>query len=357
MKILIIAGGTGGHIYPALAVANWLQTQGVEIYWLGSKVGLEKNIVSQSFPLFCISARGLRGKGIWVYLNAPLNLLQTTWQAWRTIRKVKPQVVLAMGGFVSGPGGLAAKLAGKKLVIHEQNAIAGYSNRLLSKWADGILAAYPNAFPKTATVYTIGNPVRPEISIIPPPEQRLLERQGPLRILVLGGSQGAHAINCLVIELMKDFSSQNQLLWWHQTGTRDYEEVNSAYIQANVMAQVHPFINDIAAAYEWADLVICRAGALTVAEIAEAGVASILIPFPHAVDDHQWHNGKYLHEAGAALLIREKNLDKQTLQNLLQSFMNDRTILWKMAIKARQFSQPEAVEKAGKFCLNFISEK
>lgn len=344
LNVLIIAGGTGGHIFPALAVAELLKEQGAEVSWLGSDIGLEKTLVPSHFPMTYIAARRLRGKGLRAYLEAPLNLLKSTWQAHRAIRRLKPDVVLAMGGFVSGPGGIAAKLAGIPLVVHEQNAVAGYTNRLLAKFANCVVAAYPGIFSKSAGAKIVGNPVRAEITGLSAPSERLLNRQGPLRILVLGGSQGARALNRLIVKFAADFPSHDQLEWWHQTGRQDYADIQEQYKQASVTAKVQPFIDDMAEAYQWADLLICRAGALTVAEISAVGLASILVPFPAAVDDHQWHNARYLEQAKAAELIRETDLSSSKLTGIIENFLRDRSLILTMAKKARELAQPHAAE-------------
>jgi len=342
MKVLIIAGGTGGHIFPALAVADLLAQQGIQVFWLGSKAGLEKSLVPERFPLHLISVRRLRGTGWRAYLMAPFRLFLSTWHAYRRIRLLKPDIVLAMGGFVSGPGGVAAKLAGLPLVIHEQNAIAGYTNRLLARFADLIFAAYPGAFAQAARASIVGNPVRAEISNIEPPATRLNRPASRLRILILGGSQGAHALNQLIIQLAAQSSLKEQVEFWHQTGKKDYPELQSQYTKIPVAAKVEAFIEDMAGAYAWADLIICRSGALTVAEIAAVGLASILVPFPFAVDDHQWHNAQFLEQAGAAYLIREKELSPEKLSVIIENFIKDRSLIKIMAIKARDLAQPQA---------------
>lgn len=350
--ILVIAGGTGGHIFPALAVADLLKQHQRQVFWLGSEAGLEKKIVSGRFPLICIDARRLRGKGLKVYLQAPWQLLKSTWQAYQAIRRIKPDVVIAMGGFVSGPGGLAAKLQGIPLVVHEQNAVAGYTNRLLARFADKIIAAYPGAFSQTHQAMVVGNPVRAEISAIPVPQQRLQNRTGTLRILILGGSQGAHALNHIVSQFATDFSQQNQLEFWHQTGVKDYPAIEKIYSAIAVPAKVQAFIDDMAAAYQWADILICRAGALTVAEIAAVGVASILVPFPAAVDDHQWHNARYLEQAGAAKIIRESDLSLDKLSTIISQFLADRSLIMSMAENARNLAKPQAAETVADIVLS-----
>ena len=350
-KVLIIAGGTGGHIFPALAVADLLASQGVEIAWLGSEIGLEKNLVPERFPLHFIAVKRLRGKGWRAALTAPWNMLSSAWQAWRIIRRIKPQAALAMGGFVSGPGGLAAKLAGVRLVVHEQNAIAGYTNRILARFADAVAAAYPGVFATQFKAKVVGNPVRAEIMAIPAPSERVTDYSRPLRILVLGGSQGAHALNQLVVKCAA-FPWQNQIELWHQTGKKDYPELQAQYSTIPVTARVAPFIEDMPTAYQWADLLIARAGALTVAEIAASGLPSILVPFPYAVDDHQWHNARYLESAGAAKIVREADLTVAKLTDMIKEFLHHRAELLTMAQKARDLSQPHAAQQVADLLLS-----
>lgn len=350
-KVLIIAGGTGGHIFPALAVAQLLKKKGVAVFWLGSDVGLEKTLVSPHFPFVCINARRLRGKGMMAYVTAPWRLLKSLWQAYAQIRKIRPDVVLAMGGYVSAPGGLAAKLAGVPLVVHEQNAVAGYTNRLLAKVANQVLAAYPGIFAQKENAIVVGNPVREEINQIPAPDLRLLKRAGPLRIFVLGGSQGARALNHIMVKFAKNYPQPQAIEIRHQTGKYDYDEVKSQYAQLAITAAPQVFIEDMAEVYQWADLLICRAGALTIAEIAAAGVASILIPFPAAVDNHQWHNARVLENAGAALILLEKDLDEVKLIHLVQDFGQNRDKLLQMAEKARQCAHPRATADVAEILL------
>jgi UDP-N-acetylglucosamine--N-acetylmuramyl-(pentapeptide) pyrophosphoryl-undecaprenol N-acetylglucosamine transferase len=355
VKVLMIAGGTGGHIFPALAVADVLKAQGVEVFWLGAHTGLEKNLVPAHFPLTCIAAQRLRGKGWRTYLTAPWSMANSVWQAWRVIRRLRPQGVVAMGGFVSAPGGIAAKLAGVKLIVHEQNAVAGYTNRLLAKFADAVIAAYPGAFADSAGATVTGNPVRAAIAAVAPPSVRLsLNAERPLHILVLGGSQGAHALNELVTQMAAGFPQPQRLAFWHQTGKQDESEVQARYATLSVTAKVQPFITDMAAAYEWADLLICRAGALTIAEIAAVGVASLLVPFPAAVDDHQWYNARYLEQAGAAVLIRQADLSPQRLAAELETFLSDRPVLLAMAKKARELAQPQAAETVAEIIMEQV---
>lgn len=343
-RLLIIAGGTGGHIFPALAVARKVRDQGIDVYWLGSRRGLEEKLVASEFPISYISIQAVRGKGWLRKLVAPWQLLHATYQAYRYIRKIKPDVVLGMGGYVAGPGGLAAWLARVPLVIHEQNSVAGYTNRVLAKIAKSVLEAFPNTFPSKPKVATTGNPVRAELVGAPLPQERFANRQGPLRILVLGGSQGAEAINEAMVAALHDYSQKSQLSVWHQAGARHYEAVKSAYGKMEIDAKVNDFIDDMMSAYCWADLVICRAGALTVSEVAAVGVASVFIPYPHAVDDHQLHNSRYLERAGAAIIIIQPALTKERLMELFTQFTHDRRRLLVMAECARSFAQPKAVE-------------
>jgi UDP-N-acetylglucosamine--N-acetylmuramyl-(pentapeptide) pyrophosphoryl-undecaprenol N-acetylglucosamine transferase len=344
-RLLIIAGGTGGHIFPALAVARKLRDQGIDVHWLGSHSGLEEKLVASEFPIGYISIQALRGKGWLRKLIAPWRLLRATYQAYRYLRKVKPDVALGMGGYVAGPGGVAAWLARVPLVIHEQNSVAGYTNRALAKIAKSVLEAFPHTFPAEPKVTTTGNPVRAELVGAPLPQARFANRQGPLRILVLGGSQGAGAINDVMLAALRDYSQKKEISIWHQAGARHYQDVKSAYEKIAVDAKVDDFINDMMSAYCWADLVICRAGALTVSEVAAVGVASVFIPYPHAVDDHQLHNSRYLERAGAAIIIIQPAFTKERLIELFNQFASDRSRLLVMAECARSFAQPKAVEQ------------
>ncbi len=354
-RILIIAGGTGGHIFPALAVARALRGKGVDVQWLGSHVGMEGDLVAGEFPISYVSVKAIRGKSLLSKLLSPLRLLLATWQAWRIIKRLKPDVVLGMGGFVSGPGGLAARLARKPLVIHEQNAVAGLTNRALSKLAKAVLQAFPDAFPKKTAAETIGNPVRPTISNLASPAERLRNREGPLRILVLGGSQGARAINQSMMRVLSQYQHADELQIWHQTGKLDFETVQRAYRSVAIRVTVEAFIKNMAEAYGWADLMICRSGALTISEIAAVGVASILIPFPYAVDDHQYCNGSYLASAGAAEIIRQKELTDEGLAQMIRDFAQDRSRLITMAEKARALAKPEALSAIINTCQKFAS--
>jgi len=349
-RVLIIAGGTGGHIFPALAVARELRKRGFDLWWMGSQVGMESELVGDEFPMSLLSIKAIRGKGLLSKISLPWRLCRATWQAWRLIKQWNPDVVLGMGGFVSGPGGIATWLARKPLVIHEQNAIAGMTNRLLSKRARVVLQAFPNAFSSKIAAKTVGNPVRPTISELMSPEERFKDRTGPLRILIVGGSRGARAINQSMLRVLTDYPESQAIRVWHQTGQLDFNAVQKAYDRIVVPATVEAFIDDMAAAYAWADLMICRAGALTISEIAIAGVPSILIPFPYAVDDHQYHNGIYLSDSGAAELIRQSDLTDDRLTRMIQRSVKDRSLLLAMSAKAKLLAKPQALAVIADVC-------
>lgn len=343
-RILIIAGGTGGHIFPALAVAQSMNNSGVEVHWLGSRGGLETRLVPSQFPMSFVSIKALRGKGLLRKLFMPWRLLSATIAAYRIIHRLKPEVVLGMGGYVSGPGGIAAWIARVPLIIHEQNSVAGLTNRLLSKVAKTVLQAFPETFRDKPNVETTGNPVRPELVSTPPPNERFANRQGPLRVLVLGGSQGARAINQQMISALASYPNKNDIIVWHQTGQADYDEMANQYKKVSIDAKISPFIEEISHAYCWADIVVCRAGALTVSEIATVGVGAVFIPYPFAVDDHQFHNSRYLEQAGAAIIVMQEALDAKKLINIFQQFSHNRNRLLTMAECARHLSQPKAVQ-------------
>ncbi|WP_102157188.1 undecaprenyldiphospho-muramoylpentapeptide beta-N-acetylglucosaminyltransferase [Coxiella endosymbiont of Rhipicephalus microplus] len=354
-RILIMAGGTGGHIFAALAVARALQQQGIEIHWLGTESGLEKKLVSPEFPLRLIQIKALRGKGLLQKFFLPFCLARAVFQSYRVIRRVKPQIILGMGGYVAGTGGLAAWLSRTPMVIHEQNAVAGLTNRVLVKIAHSVLQAFSGTFSGgRGDVKTTGNPIRAELINTPLPRIRLLNRQGPLRILVLGGSQGARSINQKIMTTLKNYPHPQELMLWHQTGQVDYERLKRAYSTLNFTAQIDGFIDDMAKAYTWADLIVCRSGALTVSEIAAVGVASIFIPYPYAVDDHQLYNGRFLEQAGAAIIIPEKLLTAKCLIFYFKQFAHDRNRLLRMAECARNLAEPKAVQNIINECKKLL---
>ncbi len=354
--VLIMAGGTGGHIFPALSIARNLQSKGYRTEWLGTERGMEVEVLRDTdIPLHFIRVRGLRGKGILSMLIAPFMILGAVLQSLRVLRAVKPCCVLGMGGYVTGPGGVAAKLSGRKLLIHEQNAIAGFSNRMLARIADVVMEAFPGTFRASAHVTCTGNPVRAEIVALAAPQPGARDASDALRVLVLGGSLGAVAINRLIPAALQELSVQDRPEIWHQSGRNNLEETRTAYIDAGIelsdRCRVDPFISDMASAYAWADLVICRAGALTVSEIAAAGVPSLLIPFPHAVDDHQTRNAQWLSEAGAAMLIQQADLSAQDIARRFTEFRGNRTKLAVMAATARTLARPDACDLVTRECM------
>jgi UDP-N-acetylglucosamine--N-acetylmuramyl-(pentapeptide) pyrophosphoryl-undecaprenol N-acetylglucosamine transferase len=344
MKILIMAGGTGGHVFPALAVAQALRDRGHEIVWMGAPDSFEARVVPQhAIPLEFVRVSGLRGKGVLKLLWAPLILCRALLQAMAALRRQRPQVVLGMGGFASGPGGVAAWLLRRPLLIHEQNAVAGLTNRALSWLACHTLQAFPGTF-RSAGALTVGNPVRTALTGLPHPAERLAHRSGPLRVLVIGGSQGARALNEKMPAALRQMAPEQRPEVRHQAG-RTLEIAQAAYAQSGVTARIDAFIEDMADAYAWADLVVCRAGASTIAELTAVGCAAVLVPFPAAVDDHQTRNGEYLVRAGAALLMPERELSATTLAGVLTSLAADLARLLAMATAARALAQPAAVDE------------
>jgi UDP-N-acetylglucosamine--N-acetylmuramyl-(pentapeptide) pyrophosphoryl-undecaprenol N-acetylglucosamine transferase len=348
--ILIMAGGTGGHVFPALALARLLRGSSHEVVWLGTRAGLEARIVpAENISIEWLSMSGLRGKGVATLLAAPFKLAYSILQALAVMRRRKPSLVVGFGGFVTGPGGVAAWLTRRTLVIHEQNAIAGYSNRCLSHLADRVLSAFPRAFPAGVDAQVVGNPVRAEILAQAPPQVRFAAREGGLRLLVVGGSLGATRLNTVVPFALKQ--SGLELHVRHQAGARGIDAARAAYLEAGVKAEVTPFIDDMAQAYAEADLVICRAGALTISELAAVGVAAVLVPFPAAVDDHQTVNAQFLVREGAAVLIADRDLTPERLAAELKVLCAGRGKLLAMAERARQVARPHAAEELAAACL------
>ena len=338
-KLLVMAGGTGGHVFPAIAVARELQQQGWEICWLGTKDRMEADLVPKhGIPIEFIQISGLKGKGVGALLKAPFAILRAVMQARKIIKKFKPNAVLGMGGYVSGPGGIAAKLCGVPVILHEQNAVAGLTNVWLSKIARRVLQAFPNAFPNAEVV---GNPVRQDLFEIEAPEQRFAERSYPINILVMGGSQGAQVINKTMPEVAKALG--NQVFISHQVGKGKLVGVEEVY-QATQNGVASEFIDDMKAAYEWADLVICRSGALTVCEIAAAGLPAVFVPFQHK-DRQQFLNAEYLVEAGAAYVIEQPDFTPEKLLAVLEPLIADRAKLTEMAIKARAKATPTSAKR------------
>ena len=341
-RILIAAGGTGGHIFPGLAIAQALEEQKVEIFWIGDQGSLVRQLVPSQYHPYFIPITGLRRKKILTWLKAPFLIMRAIYQSYRYIRQIKPDLVLTLGGYVSGPVGIAAKFARVPLVIHEQNSIAGLTNRCLARIATQLLQAFPEAFPKKLLAKTVGNPVRSVIASISAPEARFNSRISPLRLLVFGGSQGSHFINEAVIQAVVRMLPSDRPSLWHQVGKQNEPEVKEKYRQQGIEAKVAAFIENMPEAYEWADLIVARAGALTVAEIAAAGVGSILIPFSYAVDNHQYYNACFLEKAGAAVVITELDFDSVRFKELLEQLAHSREKLLLMAQAARKVAKPQA---------------
>ncbi len=344
--LMVMAGGTGGHIFPGIAVAELLQAKGWRIVWMGNPDGMEARIVpARGYDTAWVRFGALRGKGLVRKLMLPLNLLSGFWQALRALRRVRPDVVLGMGGYITFPGGMMAALLGCPLVLHEQNSVAGLANRVLALVADRVLSGFPKVFKKADWV---GNPVRAQIAALAPPAERFSGRSGPLRLLVVGGSLGAAVLNDTVPRALARLPADTRPTVLHQAGEMQLEALRAAYAKAGVEGDLRPFIEDMAGAYADADLVICRAGALTVAELSAVGVASLLVPLPHAVDDHQSGNARFLAERGGAYLLPQGELSAERLAGILAGI--DRQRLLQMADNARAQAKPRAAEAVAKIC-------
>ncbi len=353
-RILIVAGGTGGHIFPALAVAVYLRALDITPHWLGARQGMETRIVPQhGFGISDIPIMGLRGKGLARWLLAPYAIARATLRAVRVIMRIKPAVVLGMGGFVSGPGGLAAWLCRVPLVIHEQNAVAGLTNRLLSRIATRVLVAYPGTV-GLARAGVTGNPVRAEIANLARTAKTDVHSAACLNILVLGGSQGARALNNSVPAALALLARTRAIAVRHQSGAHDLTTTQDNYRVHQLCADVVPFIADMADAYRWADLVICRAGAMTIAEISVAGVPSILVPFPYAVDDHQTANARYLVSNGAAKLLPEADATPESICAAVRELAQEANGLSTMAQRARACAFPRATDEVAQACMELM---
>lgn len=345
--LMVMAGGTGGHVYPAIAVADALQAQGWKIVWLATEGGMENRLIADKpYDKAMMTMQGVRGKGLLGWLTLPVKLVRAFAQAKQAIRQHHPDVVLGMGGFAAFPGGIMARLAGIPLVIHEQNSVAGLTNKVLANIANRVLTGFPQALGAQGEM--VGNPVREGITTLPVPEARFASHHGALRVLVVGGSLGAAALNTLLPQAFAQWPQHTRPQIIHQAGEKHIEALKKAYADAGVAADCRAFIQDMAEVYAWADLVICRAGALTIAELANVGAASILVPFPFAVDDHQTTNAAYLQQAGAALLIQQRDLDVTQLANTLQTL--DRITCLVMAQKARALAKPHATRQVADIC-------
>jgi UDP-N-acetylglucosamine--N-acetylmuramyl-(pentapeptide) pyrophosphoryl-undecaprenol N-acetylglucosamine transferase len=354
-KVMIMAGGTGGHVFPALAVAEELRAADVGVSWLGTRAGIEAELVpSNGFKLNYLNIEGIRGRGLIALLKAPILLWRSIRQSLAVLSEYQPQVVLGMGGFASGPGAVAARLKGIPIVIHEQNSVAGTTNRIVARIARRVMQGFPDVLKRGEWC---GNPVRPSIANMSSPDKRFAERTGAVKLLVLGGSRGALAINKILPQALAMVDSAIRPEVMHQTGKLHCEQTVELYKAAGVEAQVLPFIDKMDEAYSWADFAICRAGALTVAELTCAGLGSILIPFPYAIDDHQTVNGKLLVEQGSATMIQQKELTAKMLAEEITKLCSSRSRLLEMAMRARELSKIGAASRVAKVCMEVGCEK
>ena len=336
---LIMAGGTGGHIFPGLAVAEALRERGWRVHWLGAPGSMESRLVPpRGFALETIDFGGVRGKGVKTLFLLPLRLLRAFWQAWQVVRRVKPDVLVGLGGYITFPGGMMGTLLGKPLVLHEQNSVAGMANKVLAGIADRVFTAFPSVLKKAEWV---GNPLRAEFLRQPAPEVRLAGRSGPLRLLVVGGSLGAQALNDTVPQALALIPADQRPLVVHQSGEKQIHALRANYSAAGVQAELTPFIDDTAQAFADADLIVCRAGASTVTEIAAVGAAALLVPYPHAVDDHQTTNARFLADAGGAWVVQQTSLTPQMLAHKLQTVQREQLI--DMGRKAKHMEKTNAV--------------
>ena len=345
--LMVMAGGTGGHVYPAMAVADYMQEHGWKIVWLCTEGGMENKLIEgKPYEKAMITMQGVRGKGLAGWLLLPVKLFKASRQSHVAIKQYQPNVVLGMGGFAAFPGGLKAWMMAKPLVIHEQNSIAGLTNKVLAIFATRVLVAFPSAFGDKATL--VGNPVRQDITQLPTPEHRYKQRTGKLNLLVVGGSLGAAALNDVLPKALANLPKDTFNVV-HQAGEKHIAALQANYQAAGVQAETKAFINNMSEMYAWADVVICRAGALTIAELACVGVASVLVPFPHAVDDHQTHNAKYLSDAGAAKLIQQTEFNVQKATEILRNLTRESCL--DMALKAKQLAKPEATKTVAHICM------
>lgn len=343
---LIMAGGTGGHIFPGLAVAHALRERGWQVHWLGAPDSMEARLVPpQGFALETIDFSGVRGKGLVTLALLPLRLLKAFWQALAVVRRVKPDVVVGLGGYISFPGGMMAVLAGKPLVLHEQNSVAGMANKVLAGVADRVFTAFPKVFAKGQWV---GNPLRTAFTTQPAPAERFAGRSGPLRLLVVGGSLGARALNDIVPQALALIPADRRPQVLHQSGATQIEALRANYAAAGVDATLTPFIDDTAQAFADADVIICRAGASTVTEIAAVGAAAVYVPFPSAVDDHQTHNARFIVDAGGGWLLQQREMNAEMLSNMLLNMQ--RSTLLERAEQAKNMQKIEATTAVVRAC-------
>ena len=350
--VLIMAGGTGGHIFPALAVAHVLKQRGIAVVWLGVPGSMEARLVPKNgFPIEWVRVAGIRGKGVRTWAMAPLRIMRAVLQALAVFRRVRPRSVLGAGGYVSGPGGVAARLLRVPLLIHEQNAAPGMTNRLLARLASQVLQAFPGSFPAALHALTVGNPVRADIAALPAPEQRFAGREARSRLLVFGGSQGAQRLNAVVPQALARMSPEHRPQVRHQAGERGLEAARSAYREAQVDVEISAFIDDMAQAYAWADFAVCRAGAMTVAELQAAGLGAVFVPFALATDDHQTKNAEVMVRIGAARIIQERDLTAESLGAAIAALSEDRSVTLRMAQAARAARVVDAADRVADLCL------
>ncbi len=349
--LMIMAGGTGGHVFPALAVAQHFMQHQDKVVWLGSVGGMEESIVTANqIPFYGIAIKGLRGKGVIKQLMAPFKIVSALFQAMSVIRKVRPDAVLGMGGFAAGPGGIAAKLLGVPLLIHEQNSIAGLTNRILSLFAGSVMTAFPDVFDDHKKTRMVGNPLRADIVNLFYQQKKVRSNDEKIHLLILGGSLGAQSLNQVLPEAISRINENIRPEIWHQTGRNKQHEVTKAYESYSIKAEVSEFISDMANAYKWADFVICRAGALTVSELCVAGLGAILVPYPYAVDDHQTTNAEFMVQGGAAWLLPQSQLNAEVLSEMLTPLFKKRERITILSDAARKLAKVDATEKVSDEC-------
>ena len=349
--LMIMAGGTGGHVYPALAVAHTLQSDGVDIFWLGTREGIEARVVPENkIDVEWVSISGIKGRGLFALITAPFKIVYAMVQTAVIIYRRRPEAALGMGGFVSGPGGLTARLLMVPLLIHESNAVVGLTNKWLAKIANEVMVGFPDVLKNNRHYHYVGNPVRQSIAALPAPEQRLQARTGKLNLLVVGGSLGALVLNETVPAALAKMDPALQPVVRHQAGRGKLEATKESYQALSVEASCIEFIEDMAEAYRWADLVICRAGAMTVAEIAAAGVAAIFVPYPYAIYDHQTLNARFLADKNAAIVIPQERFSDESLAAVLAELANDRPVLMGLSRRARKNAKTDATRRVADLC-------
>ena len=352
--LMVMAGGTGGHVYPAIAVADYLKAHDWQIVWLTTEGGMENKLIAgKGYKTATITMQGVRGKGLMGWLKLPTKLFKAFSQSHAAIKQYQPDVVLGMGGFAAFPGGMKAWMLNKPLVIHEQNSVAGLTNKVLKQIANSTLSAFPSAFGGGAVL--VGNPVRADLTVLESPKSRYAQHSGPLRLLVIGGSLGAAALNEVLPKALASMPSDARPVVIHQAGEKQIAALQANYLAAGVTAETKAYINNMAAVYAWADLVICRAGAMTIAELACVGVASILVPFPHAVDDHQTTNAQYLSDQQAAILVQQTEFTVSKAAELITSFSREKCVA--MAENAKKLAKPNATEEVAKVCMAYAYGK